>query len=135
MRVFKFAGLSMSTGFPEKIERWKAMQRIARSMLVESGRVVKRVQLSVPVVICSPEDPSTVERTTTENVCSMGVRVVTEHNRELNEKLMICSIAGDERMLARVVYCQRLPDGRFSVGLEFETVLSQEPRWSEGSVL
>jgi hypothetical protein len=57
-------------------------------------------------------------RTTTENVCSLGVRVLTERAMDLNERLMIRSLGGDLRTLARVVYCQRLPDGRFAVGLE-----------------
>lgn len=95
-------------------------------MRVESGRLEKRVELSVPVLISNSEGVSTIERTTTENVCSMGARLVTEHARELNAQLMICSPVGDERRLARVVYCQVLPDGRFGVGVEFETMSSNE---------
>lgn len=52
----------------------------------------------------------------------MGVRLVAEHARELNEQLMICSLVGNLRRLARVVYCQRLPNGRFGIGVEFESV-------------
>jgi len=52
----------------------------------------------------------------------MGVRLVTKHARELNEQLMICSLAGDLRRVARVVYCQPLPNGRFGVGVEFESL-------------
>jgi hypothetical protein len=90
-------------------------------MTVGFGRLEKRVRLSLPVEISNPEDPSATERTTTENVCSMGVRLVAEHARELNEQLMICSLVGDLRRLARVVYCQRLPNGRFGIGVEFES--------------
>ena len=91
-------------------------------MSVGFGRLEKRVPLSLPVEISNPEDPSATERTTTENVCSMGVRLLAEHARELNEQLMICSLVGDLRRLARVVYCQRLPNGRFGIGVEFENV-------------
>jgi hypothetical protein len=91
-------------------------------MPVRFGRLERRVQLSLPVEISNPEDPSATERTTTENVCSMGVRLVAEHARELNEQLMIHSFVGDLRRLARVVYCQRLPNGRFGIGVEFESV-------------
>lgn len=91
-------------------------------MPVGFGRLEKRVWVSLPVEISSPEDPSATERTTTENVCSMGVRLVAEHARELNEQLMICSLVGNLRRLARVVYCQRLPNGRFGIGVEFESV-------------
>jgi hypothetical protein len=94
----------------------------ATGMPVRFGRLERRVQLSLPVEISNPEDPSATERTTTENVCSMGVRLVAEHARELNEQLMIYSFVGDLRRLARVVYCQRLPNGRFGIGVEFESV-------------
>lgn len=63
--------------------------------------------------------PSASERTTTENVCSLGVRVLTRRAKELNERLMLSSLAGDLRTVARVVYCQRLPGGSFGVGLQF----------------
>lgn len=89
-------------------------------MLVRSGRLEKRIRLAVPVQISSLLDPAATERTTTENVCSIGIRIRTERARDLNERLMIGSLMGDLRTLARVVYCQRLPDGRFGVGLQFQ---------------
>lgn len=69
--------------------------------------------------VSSPRDPSATERITTENVCSLGVRVLTRRAKEQNERLMVSSLAGDMRTLARVVYCERLPGGSFGIGLEF----------------
>jgi hypothetical protein len=88
-------------------------------MSVLSGRPEKRIRLAVPVEIYSLQDPSATERTSTEDVCSLGARVLTHRNKELNERLMIKSLADDLRTLARVVYSQRLNDGRFGVGLQF----------------
>ena len=85
-----------------------------------TGRIEKRIRLAVPVQISSLENPSAIERTITENVCSIGVRVVSQAAKELNERMLIKFLAGDLRSLARVVYCQRLPDGRFGVGLKFQ---------------
>jgi hypothetical protein len=85
-----------------------------------SGRLEKRIRLEVPVQISSPQDPSATEQTTTENVCALGMRILTQRARELNERLMVNSLWGDLRKFARVVYCQRLPDGRFGVGLQFQ---------------
>src|SRR5258707_12815197 len=99
-------------------------------MAVRSGRLEKRMQLSLPVQISSLYDPSTTERTTTENVCSLGMRVVTQKAKDLNERLMVSSLAGDLRSLARVVYCQRLPDGRFVVGIQFQ---GHSVPWPPGS--
>src|SRR5215831_12672922 len=100
-------------------------------MAVRSGRLEKRIQLSLPVQISSLYDPSKAERSTTENVCSLGMRVLTQKAKELNERLMISSLVGDLRALARVVYCQRLPDGGFGVGIQFQ---GQSICWPTGSV-
>src|SRR5260370_31781406 len=92
-----------------------------------SGRLEKRIRLEVPVQISSLFDPAKTERTTTENVCSVGMRILTQRARELNERLLI---NGDLRTLARVVYCQRLPDGRYGVGLQFQ---GTTVNWQKGS--
>lgn len=89
-------------------------------MPLHSGRLEKRIEATIPLRVSTILDPDTAERTTTENVCSLGVRLLTEHARELNERLMISSLKGDLKRLARVVYCQRLPDGHFAVGLQFQ---------------
>jgi hypothetical protein len=97
-------------------------------MPVRSGRLEKRIRLAVPVQISSVLDLAATERTTTENVCSLGIRILTQRARDLNERLMISSLMGDLRTLAHVVYCQRLPDGRFGVGLRFQ---GQPFNWSK----
>jgi hypothetical protein len=89
-------------------------------MSLRSGRLEKRIEVAIPLQISTILDPDGTERTTTENVCSLGIRVLTDHARELNERLMISSLKGDLKRLARVVYCQRLPDGHFAVGLQFQ---------------
>ena len=89
-------------------------------MAVRPGRLEKRIQLSLPVQISNLYDPSSTERTTTENVCSLGMRVLTQKAWGLDERLMISSMVGDLRALARVVYSQRLPDGRFGIGIQFQ---------------
>jgi hypothetical protein len=100
-------------------------------MPVRSGRLEKRIRLAVPVQISSLLDPAATEGTTTENVCSLGMRILTQRARELNERLWVRSLDGDLRTLAQVVYCQRLPDGRFGVGLQFK---GQAVNWSGGSL-
>ena len=88
-------------------------------MPMRSGRFEKRTRLAVPVKISSPKEPSAGERSTTENVCSLGLRVLVRRARELNERLLIRSADGELETDARVVYCERLLDGRFALGLEF----------------
>jgi len=89
-------------------------------MELRSGRIEKRIEVAIPLQISTILDPNATERTRTENVCSLGIRVLTDRAREMNERLMISSLKGDLKRLARVVYCQRLPDGHFAMGLQFQ---------------
>lgn len=84
-----------------------------------TARIEKRIRLAVPVQISSLQNPSVTERTLTENVCSIGARVISRAVKEPNERLLVRFLGGDLRNLAQVVYCQRLPDGRFAIGLRF----------------
>lgn len=89
-------------------------------MQIRSGRLEKRIQLAVPVELCSAQDQSGTERVTTENVCSSGARVLMRMPKERNERLMIRTLVENLWTVARVVYCQRLSNGAFGVGIELE---------------
>jgi len=99
-------------------------------MAARSGRLEKRVRLAVPIEITSPQNPAAAERTTTENVCSLGIRVLTQRAKHSNEQIMISSLTGDLRTFTRIVYYQKLPDGRFGVGLQFQGIAVDWPRTS-----
>jgi hypothetical protein len=86
--------------------------------------------MAVPVQISSLLDAAAAERSTTENVCSSGLRIVTQNPRQLNERLLIRSLDGGLRTLARVVYCQRLSDGRFGLGLQLQREITNWPKKS-----
>jgi hypothetical protein len=88
-------------------------------MAARCGRLERRTRLAVPVEISNLKDPSTPERASTENVCSLGMRVLTLRPKELNDRLLIRSLVGGIRSVARVVYCERLSDGRYGVGIQF----------------
>jgi hypothetical protein len=86
-------------------------------MPLRSGRLEKRTLLSIPIRISSPKEPSAGERSTTENICSLGLRVLVRRSREMNERLLIKSTDGELQTDARVVYCERLLDGRLRKSL------------------
>ena len=88
-------------------------------MPMRSGRLERRTPLAIPVRVSSPKEPSAGEQSTTENICSLGIRVLVRRARELNERLLIKSADGELQADARVVYCEQLKDGRFALGLEF----------------
>lgn len=100
-------------------------------MLVWSGRLEKRLRLAVPVQISGVLDATLTERTTTENVSSRGIRILTQRAMELKDRLWVKSLDGDLRTLAHVVYCQRLPEGCFGVGLQFQ---GETVNWLRGSL-
>ena len=63
-------------------------------------------------------DPVAAENTITENVCSMGIRILTRKALTPNELLMVRFIEPDLQVQARVIYRQPMPDGQYGVGLE-----------------
>lgn len=99
-------------------------------MPLRSGRLERRVRVAVLMEIFSLQDPAGAEQTTTENVCSLGIRVLLQRSKKPQERLMIHSLLGDVQTPARVVYCQRLSDGRFAVGLEFQGATVKWPKES-----
>ncbi len=107
----------------------KPTRKANSEMPTRSGRLEKRTRLALPVQISSPQYPTAAEPTTTENVSSLGIRVLSQRPRVPDERLMIRSADGDLRSLVRVVYCQRLEDGRFGIGLQFQ---GQAVDWSKG---
>jgi len=66
------------------------------------------------------------EATFTENVSPRGARVLTTRPWKINDRLMLATLTGSFRALARVTYCQLVPKGTFAVGLEF---LEPNGRW------
>ena len=96
-------------------------------MCVRSGRLEKRIRLAIPVHVSSLVGAVATERTTTENVSSDGVRILTELPRDPHEQLIITSVTGSLKAWASVVYCQKLPGGRFGVGLQFERLSGEWP--------
>lgn len=98
-----------------------------------SGRLEKRTRLAVPVRISSLREPAAGEQATTENICSLGIRVLLRRARMLNEQLWIKSLDGDLHTFARVVYCQGLPSGQYAVGLQFQEGAANWVRKSLGS--
>ena len=86
---------------------------------MSNGRSEKRIAKTVRVEVCPLNDPSLKERTTTENVSAHGVRVLLRRNLQPLQQAVVSSPNEGVRASASVVYCQRLGEDRFAVGLEF----------------
>ena len=93
-------------------------------MATSSGRVEKRIPLEIRVQISAVQSlgpADLIEKTTTENVSSHGVRILTKRALLPQERLLVTSLsAREEPIPARVVYCEPLAEGVFAVGLQLE---------------
>lgn len=88
-----------------------------------SGRAEKRTRVSVQVRLVSMESPGIVEDTRMDDVSVHGARVLTTQPLRPREPLLLSSTDGSLQAYANVVYCKRLADRRYAVGLRFERQL------------
>ena len=72
------------------------------------------------VRLISMHHPGIAQNSKTENVSTNGVRALTTNPLRPQERLYITSPDGKIRTYAHVVYCQRLADRCFAVGLRFQ---------------
>ena len=59
------------------------------------------------------------ETTFTENVSARGARVLSTRRWKIDDQLTIATVTGSFRSIARVAYCEHIPQTGFAVGLEF----------------
>jgi len=85
-----------------------------------------RIPMEVGVHITGhPALPGT-ETTFTENVSPRGARVLSVRRWKTGDRLTISTLTGSFRSIARVAYCQLVPETGFAVGLEF---IDPNGRW------
>jgi hypothetical protein len=102
-------------------------------MSVQAGRTEKRVSLTVPVELFKLQNPASIDSAVTENVCSIGARVLTARAMKPDERVGVRFVEPNLRTRARVVYCQRLRDGHCRVGLQFQKMVGVSKGFLRGS--
>ena len=78
-----------------------------------------RVPMEVEVQISGHAQLPGTEFTFTENVSARGARVLSSRRWKPNERLVITTSSGTFYSVARVAYCQPVPQACYAVGLEF----------------
>jgi hypothetical protein len=88
----------------------------------------RRVPIIVVVRLAQAESASSdgEERTFTDNISAHGARIFSKHAWQLGDILRVTPLSGSTAC-GKVVYCQRLPDDRYSIGLKF---LDRPVTWS-----
>ena len=92
-------------------------------MPTDRQRIQKRTHASVALQISSAEQPFITELAFSENVSLHGVRVVTERAWKPGERVIVKSYHGSIKSPAKVIYCYRLAEARYAVGLELRSAI------------
>lgn len=92
-----------------------------------NGRFEARVLLRLAILMHSPSQTGPADLALTENVSPRGTRVITKRPRKPGEVCELSALAGGVFISARVVYCRRLPNRNYCIGLELQD--SEQDWW------
>jgi hypothetical protein len=87
-------------------------------MYVPTGRHESRTARAVTVELLRLDESQRKEEAVTENLSPRGARVVTELMCVPGNHVLFVSPQERVKSLARVIYCERLDNRRFAVGLQ-----------------
>ena len=90
-----------------------------------TGRSDKRITKEGAVELARPDASQLRETTIAQNVSARGMRVATEHVWRPGDNVLLSSPQSGSRTQARVVYCQRMENNKFAVGLELLAPLGE----------
>ncbi len=92
-------------------------------MPIDCKRIQKRTPATVALQIISAKQPFITELAFAENVSLHGVRAVTERAWKPGERVIVKSYHGSIQSAAKVIYCHRLAEARYAVGLELRSAV------------
>jgi hypothetical protein len=86
------------------------------------GRMEKRLPIAIVVRLTQAQDQPVngAELTCTDNVSAHGARVVSGRPWQPGEAAQVTSLKDEITICGKVVYCQKLPDDRYLIGLNFQ---------------
>ncbi len=93
-----------------------------------TGRSDRRITKEVAVELARPDDPQLKETAMAQNVSARGMRIATEDVWLPGDPVLLSSPESGFRTEARVVYCKRMENNRFAVGLELLAPLGEWTR-------
>jgi hypothetical protein len=94
-------------------------------MGMPKGRSDKRITKAGVVELALPGASQFKEAAIAQNVSARGMRVATEHVWLPGDSVLLSSPESGFRTQARIVYCQRLENNKFAVGLELVAPLGK----------
>src|SRR6267142_4624070 len=94
-------------------------------MTAPNGRSDRRITKEVAVELARPDASQLREMAIAQNVSPRGRRVATEDVWLPGDSVLLSSRGAGVRTEARVVYCKRMENSRFAVGLELLAPLGE----------
>jgi len=87
-----------------------------------SGRMEKRIPIAIVVRLANGQDQSAseAELTYTDNVSAHGARVVCSRPWQIGQVAQVTSLKDEITLSGKVVYCHKLQDHRYLIGLNFQ---------------
>ena len=85
------------------------------------GRMERRLPIIVGIRLVQGAGANTdgEERTYTDNISPLGARVFSKRHWQPGDLVEITPVI-EKPVLGEIIYCQRLPDERYSLGVKFE---------------
>jgi len=88
-----------------------------------SGRMERRLPIIVVVrlapAVSADADADGEEKTFTDNISPHGARLFSKHPWQAGDAVRVTPL-NEDSVSARVIYSQKLPDDRYSVGVQFQ---------------
>ncbi|MGB2898596.1 MAG: PilZ domain-containing protein [Candidatus Acidiferrum sp.] len=86
-----------------------------------SGRMERRLPIIVVLRLAKPDSAGTdgEEKTFTDNISAHGARVFSKHACPLGDLVRLTPL-NEDAACGKVVYCQKLPDDRYGIGVKFQ---------------
>ena len=88
-------------------------------MRMQSGRVEHRMAATLAGRLESADAPMASENVTITNISSRGASVITHRNWQPHDRAVLIEPTGDFHLDAEVIYCRRLRDDAYAIGLKF----------------
>ena len=87
-----------------------------------SGRMERRLPIIIMVRLAQTERAGTdeEEKTYTDNVSTHGARVFSRRSWQPGDQVMVTPVNQESATCGNVVYCQRLADDRYGIGVTFQ---------------
>ena len=86
------------------------------------GRMEKRLPIMIVVRLVRIQEQTVdgTELTYTDNVSANGARVISDRAWQKGDLAQVTSLKDESTVRGKVVYCQKLPDNRYCIGLDFQ---------------